>query len=100
MKEVVARLRPDVGVLVGFAEGGKPEYPEKTPRSQTSLSQSAEPGNRSWVVEGTSMSYDSYANLTPSARPSHSTTTSVLINPAQPAFCHFSNIGIHDQHDS
>ena len=30
----------DVGVKVDFAEGGKPEYPEKNPRSQIEMDKS------------------------------------------------------------
>ena len=30
----------DLGVKVEFAEGGKPEYPEKTPQSQIEINKS------------------------------------------------------------
>ena len=44
----------DLGMKVEFAEGGKPEYLEKTLGVRlrlTNLSPCAEPGNQSWVVE-------------------------------------------------
>ena len=44
----------DVAVKVEFAEGGKPEYPEKTlgvRLRSTKISSHAEPRIRSWVVE-------------------------------------------------
>ena len=42
--------------MLGFAEGGKPEYPEKNPRSkdenqqQTQPTYDAETGNRTWAT--------------------------------------------------
>ena len=56
----------DFSVKVEFAEGGKPEYLEKNPRSQieTNLSPLTEPRTRSQIVEVGGVSYDHYTNLT------------------------------------
>ena len=36
----------DLGVKVKFAEGGKPEYPDKSPRSQIEIDKSQSMGHR------------------------------------------------------
>ena len=53
---------------VDFAEGGKPEYPEKNPRSQIGIDKSqltcgVRESMRGFEVRGATD--DSYANLTP-----------------------------------